>query len=75
MSYAQIRLTKRPEVGSKIDGWTVTEVREDGAVFGVQGELSAETLNQIKEHFALPPHKRPIFFFRPGSRFANFKQY
>ena len=68
-----ITLNSVPEIGAVIEGFTVTEVREDGIVFGVEfeGEDVSDLIAKIKAHEALPKAERSSFFFRPGIRFAK----
>lgn len=49
------------QVGDFVEGVTVTEVRDDGVVFGVQGTLEADVIEELKQ---------PCdgFRFRPGTR-------
>ena len=54
------------KVGDKVKGFTVTEV-SGTKVFGVEGELSKEVIDGLKEHFAKPEKERG-FLFRPGTR-------
>ena len=51
-----------PSIGDEIHGHTVTEVRKDGAVFGVEGKLPKKEIARLKQ---------PNVFFRPGYRFAT----
>lgn len=57
---------RRPEVGDQVLGYTVTEVREDGVIFGVKGSLDKSTIEDCRR-----ARKPGEFKFRPGIAFAR----
>lgn len=62
------QLNHIPQIGDIVAGHQVTEVRADGAVFGVKGTLPKSEIKKLAAHFQSGARG---FIFRPGYQFAK----